>query len=262
MIGWSPLAMIAAGSRLTDVCVDLSPCRVERAGALIGARAHASQRAFFGHYMIVAALLLVAAALPAWAQETCSAAFAQWVKLSESHISKPTGTPSADQGSRGPCIAGEPQRQELLRALASVRDRCQASTATDAETEHVRMMIGINESFIGSVALCPSEASHKEVAKAEGPPATPRARPRQCLQVSRVATNRHAVINGRCNGTTVLAVIETQAPSGTISCKAYAVETRIAVQGKDPLTLNFECAVDQKKCTRERVAAMFPECDW
>jgi len=74
--------------------------------------------------------------------------------------------------------------------------------------------------------------------------------------------DRYAVINAQCSGTKVLAVIERQAPSGTISCKAYTVETRIAVQGKDPLTLNFECAVDQKKCTRDRVAAMFPECDW
>src|SRR5262249_10028627 len=183
VIGWSPLAMIAAGSRLTDVRVGLSPCRVERAGALIGARAQASQRAFFDHYMIVAALLLVAAALPAWAQETCSARCAQGVRLSESRIGRPGGDgggvdKSAD--TQGACIAGEPQRRELLRALASVRDRCQASTATDAESEHVRMMIGINEGFIGSVALCPSEASHKEAAKAEGAPATPRARPRQC----------------------------------------------------------------------------------
>src|SRR5262245_33500004 len=130
-------------------------------------------RAFCGLHVVVAALLTIVVGLPAWAQETCSAAFAQWVKLSESHIGKPGGADS-----QGTCIAGEPQRRELLRALASVRDRCQASTAADAETEHVRMMIGINESFIGSVALCSSEASHKEVAKAEGAPATPRVRPR------------------------------------------------------------------------------------
>src|SRR5262249_28943007 len=152
------------------------------------------------------------------------------------------------------CIAGEPQRRELLRALASVRDRCQASTATDPETENVRMMIGMNEGFIGSVALCPSAAPQKEVAKAETKveskaetkaeskaeraPATPPVRPRQCLHLTRVAADRHAVTNSRCSGTTVLAVIETQAPSGTISCKAYAVETSIAVRDKNPLTLN------------------------
>jgi len=136
------------------------------------------------------------------------------------------------------------------------------------------MMIGINEGFIGSVALCPSAAPQNEVAKAETKtetktetkaertPATPPVRPRQCLHLARVAADRHAVTNSRCSGTTVLAVIETQAPSGTISCKAYAVETSIAVRDKNPLTLNFECALDQKKCTRERVAAMFPECDW
>ena len=132
------------------------------------------------------------------------------------------------------------------------------------------MSIRVNEGFIGSVALCPSEAPPKEVAKAETKteskaertPATPQVRPRQCLHLARVAADRHAVTNSRCSGTTVLAVIETQAPSGTISCKAYTVETRIAVAGKDPLTLNFECALDQKKCTRARVAAMFPECDW
>jgi hypothetical protein len=236
---------------------------VERAEALIGAQAQARKRAFFGHLGIAAALLLVAAAQP-WAQETCSAAFAEWVKLSESRIGKPGGDRDVDKpaGAQGTCIASEPQRHELLRALASVRDRCQASTAADAGAEHVRMMIGINEGFIGSVALCPSEAPHKEVAKAEGAPATPQVHPRQCLHLARVAADRHAVTNSRCSGTTVLAVIETQTPSGTISCKAYTVETRIAVAGKDPLTLNFECALDQKKCTRARVAAMFPECDW
>src|SRR5262245_30551162 len=146
-------------------------------------------RAFCARHVVAAALLLVS--LPAWAQETCSAAFAQWVKLSESRIGRPGGDGGVDKPA-GPdtCIAGEPQRQELLRALASVRDRCQASTATDAETEHVRMMIGINEGFIGSVALCPNEAQHKEVAKAEGAPAMPQARPRQWLHLSRVGAER------------------------------------------------------------------------
>ena len=228
-----------------------------------GARAQGRVNALRGRHILAAALMLVAVCPAARAQETCSAAFTQWVKLSESHIGKPTGTPSADQGSRGPCIAGEPQRHELLRALASVRGRCEASTETAAEKEHVKMMIGINEGFIGSVALCPSEAPHKAVvAKAEVALAAPQPRPRACLHVARQAVDRYAVINTQCNGTTVLAVIETQAPSGTIACKAYTVETRIAVPGKDPLTLNFECALDQKKCTRARVAAMFPECDW
>jgi hypothetical protein len=275
--------MIAAGSRLTDVQVGPSPHRVQRAGALIGARPQARKRAFFGHHVIAAALLLVAATLPARAQDTCSAAFALWVKLSESRIRKPDGDQAVDKsaGPQGTCIAGEPQRQELLRALASVRDQCQASTA--AETEHVKMMIGINEGFIGSVALCPSEAPpkvvtkaerapaapqprpeapHKAVAKAEGAPTALQARPRACLRVARQAVDRYAVVNTQCSGTRVLAIIETQAPSGTIACKAYTVETSIAVLGKNPLTLNFECALDQKKCTRERVAAMFPECDW
>src|SRR5215831_11983122 len=188
----------------------MSPHCMQGAGAFIGARAQERMRTVCGLHVVVAALLLVVVALPVWAQETCSVAFAQWVKLSESHIEKPGGDRGVDKPAdpQGTCIAGEPQRRELLRALASVRDRCHAATATDAETEHVRMMIGINESFIGSVALCPSEASHKEAAKAEGSPATTHARPRQCLQLSRVAVNRHAVTNSRCSGTTVLAVIE------------------------------------------------------
>ena len=147
-------------------------------------------------------------------------------------------------------------RQELLRALANVRDRCQSSIGTDAETEHVRMMIGINEGFISSVALCPSEAPHKEVAKAEGAPAAPQAHPRQCLHLSRVAADRHALTNSRCSGTTVLAVIETQAPSGTISCKAYTVETRIAVPGKDPLA-HFHCLTIGNSIAREENRARY-----
>jgi hypothetical protein len=217
----------------------------------------------YGYLAVAAALWFVAVALPVWAQETCSAAFAQWVKLSESRIARHREGPGADK-TQATCIAGEPQRRELLRALVSVRDRCQASVATDGETEHVRMMIGINEGFIGTIALCPTEAPKREVAKAkaEGVPAASQAHSRQCLHLARVAVDRYALTNSRCSGTTVLAVIETQAPSGTIACKGYSVATSIAVPGKSPLTLNFECAIDQKKCTRERVAAMFPECDW
>jgi len=238
---------------------------VRGASALIwGARTQGRVNALRGRHILAAALMLFAVCPAAWAQETCSAAFAQWVKLSESHISKPTGTPSSDQsaGSQGPCISGESQRQELLRALANVRGRCQASAETDTETGHVKMMIGINEGFLSSIALCSSEAPPKVVTKAERVPTAPQPRPRACLHIARQAVDRYAVINAQCSGTTVLAVIETQAPSGTIACKAYAVETRIAVPGKNPLALNFECAVDQKTCTRERVAAMFPECDW
>src|SRR5262249_2588141 len=159
----------------------LSSHRGKRAGTLIGVQTQRRMRAFFDHHGIAAALLLVAIALPAWAQETCSGAFAQWVKVSESRIGKPGGERGVDKPAdpQGTWRAGEPQRRELLRALASVRDRCQASPATDAEAEHVRMMIGINEGFLGSIALCPSEAPHKEVIKAEGAPATPQVHPRQ-----------------------------------------------------------------------------------
>jgi hypothetical protein len=240
---------------------------VQGAGALIGARGQRGVNALRGQLIHAAALLLVAFCSPAWAQETCSAAFAQWVKLSESRIGK---------GSQGTCIPGEPQRQELLRALASVRGRCQTSTETDAEAEHVKMMIGVNEGFIGSVALCPSEAPRGEAAKSEkahSPPqprpresdkalSAPQPRPRECLQIARKAVDRYAVINAQCSGRRVLAVVETQAPSGAIACKAYTVESSITVSGRAPLTLNFECRLDQKKCTRERVAAMFPECEW
>ena len=214
-----------------------------------------------GRQVLAAALLLIAACPPVWAEEACSAAFAEWVKLSESRVITPGGGADKSAGQQGPCVKGEPQRQELLRALASVRNRCQSSTATDGETEHTRMIISVNEGFIASVALCPSEAPRGEMAKSERATAAPQPRARECLRVARHAVDRYAVTS-RCSGTRVLAVIETQAPSGTIACKAYTIETSITISGRNPLTLNFECQLDQKKCTKERVAAMFPECEW
>jgi hypothetical protein len=234
---------------------------VQGAAALIGARAQRRINALRGRHILGAVLLLLAGR-PAWAEEACSAAFAEWVKLSESRVITPGGGADKSAGQQGPCVKGEPQRQELLRALASVRSRCQSSTATDGETEHTRMLIGVNEGFIGSVALCPSEAPRREATKSEGAPPAPQPRPRECLRVARQAVDRYAVINAQCSGRMVLAVIETQAPSGTIACKAYTVGTSITISGRNPLTLNFECQLDQKKCTKERVAAMFPECEW
>src|SRR5262245_23882146 len=107
--GWSPPAMIAAGLRLTDVRAGLSPHRVQ------GARAQSMMRTFCGRH-VVAALLVVAVALPARAQETCSVAFTQWVKLSETRIGKRGGDQGVDRPGdpKVTCIAGEPQRQELL----------------------------------------------------------------------------------------------------------------------------------------------------
>jgi hypothetical protein len=220
--------------------------------------------------VIVAAILLTAPGGTAGASEECAAAFAQWVKLSEQRIRRPNGAAGAgtvpSAPAAGACIPGEAARRELLQGLARTRGICAASAATDHATQHTKVMIGINESFIAALAFCRSEAAAPAAKTPPKPAETVRRtpRPRACLEISRVAADRHVVANRRCRGTRVLGVIETRAASGVTACKAYTIEERatLSTPGEAPPTLNYECPLDTETCTRERIAAMFPECDW
>jgi hypothetical protein len=215
--------------------------------------------------IVAASIVLIVVGPSVRASDECSAAFAQWVKLSEVRIrnSGTTSGTSSGPDKRAPaaCIPSEQLRQELLQALKSTRDTCAGSVAGDQAAQHTRMMIDINESFIASVALCRTESQAgkpgREVAKRV-------ARPRQCLGISRLTSDHYVISNRRCNGTRVLAVIETQKTTGVTACKAYTISEKMTVPTAEklPPTLNYECALDQEECTKERVAVMFPECEW
>jgi hypothetical protein len=150
---------------------------------------------------------------------------------------------------------------DLLRALAGVRGKCEAVGPSDPTAPQTLTMIGINEGFIAAIALCRAEPQAKA---APEPARAPPARPRTCLEIARVAEDRFLLVNRRCSGSRVLAVVETRAASGATECKAHLIDERktLAARGKAPPQINYECPLGQGKCTQEHLAVMFPECDW
>jgi hypothetical protein len=103
------------------------------------------------------------------------------------------------------------------------------------------------------------------MASAPGPAPNP-----PCLEivaaqsVSPAQGGNFALVNRRCRGHTVLAVIETQAATGETVCTGHAVGQGLAVRAPlaTPPRINYECVSGQGPCTRERLGDMFPECDW
>jgi hypothetical protein len=83
-----------------------------------------------------------------------------------------------------------------------------------------------------------------------------------CLEVARAPNDTFALVNHRCRGYTVLAVIETQS-GGETACKGYAIAQSLAVRSPAaPPRVNYECILSQGPCNKDRLGDMFPECDW
>lgn len=207
---------------------------------------------------ILAVMVAMLCAPGARANDECSTAFATWVKLSESRIRKQLAEGGQPASARGACIPTEAARQDLLRGLADARVKCGAANPPDPTTLQTRTMIGINESFVAAIALCPANAQPTVA------PARPAARPRACLEVSRAAADRFLLVNRRCSGSRILAIIETRTASGETECKAHLIDEKktVAAPSKAPPHINYECPLGQGKCTKEHLAVMFPECDW
>jgi hypothetical protein len=238
----------------------------------------------------VAALGAVLAVAPlAWAQSDCQAAFERWAKLSSARVRL-----AAQNDGRGDCIPTEAARQELLAALARTKSLCAA-----ADQGATRTMLDINRTFISSLAVCRSDAADTppdwttkaapgpekpKVAApvpAPPPPAPPKPPPAPpkpvvvapppallptppCLEVSPRGEEQFALVNRRCSGHTVLAVIETRGAGGETVCKGYSINQSLAVRtsGKAPPRINHECVLSQGPCNKGRLEGMFPECDW
>jgi hypothetical protein len=217
---------------------------------------------------VVVALSLLAAVPRAEAADACATAFASWVKLSEARVRKQKGVDGTKAGQTqavsGACINGEAQRKELLRALAGVLAKCVGPAEPDPATHQLRELIGINQGFVAGLALCPPEARPEPAPEIPPAPAAPPAQARECLEIARVAPNRYVLANRGCSGTRVLAIVETRATSGETRCKAHTVDktATIAAPADTRPQLNYECALSEQRCTRQRLAAMFPECDW
>jgi hypothetical protein len=116
-----------------------------------------------------------------------------------------------------------------------------------------------------AVVAAPVPAAPAAVAPAPGAAPTP-----PCLEivaaqsVSPAQGGNFALVNRRCRGHTVLAVIETQAATGETVCVGHAIGQGLAVRAPlaTPPRINYECVSGQGPCTKERLGDMFPECDW
>lgn len=201
---------------------------------------------------------LVLAPTAAAADEACSDGFARWVKLSEARVRK---QPGAQPGSaQNACVAREEVRTELIRALNSVRRRCDASGTADESTAQTKQMLNINESFIVLLPLChPQDQPPPQQAQKHSIAAN-----RPCLQVTAAAEGTYSLTNSRCRGQTVLAVVERTLPSGKTECRGQTIEKQLQVEApvSAPPQLNYQCILNSSDCTQERLSALFPECDW
>src|SRR5262249_16304679 len=230
-----------------------------------------------------AAIVLVLALISvpwALAQSDCELGFATWAKFSKASL-----RPAPPSDDRGACLASETVRKELLAGLARARANCEASPSwLDQSPQRTKMMIDINETFIGSLAVCPNEqpessavdvkptapkppgptpvaakwatsvqTAPKPVAPpptastpvASIPPApTPPARkavvpPGGCLDPERPKPEHIALVNRRCSGETVLAVVERRDVDGKIACKAYSVAQSVTFNSDNRETVKL-----------------------
>jgi hypothetical protein len=232
----------------------------------------------------VATLVALFAISPlASAQSDCQAAFERWTKLSSARVVPQGGS------QRGACIPSEAVRQELLGALGRTRGLC-----ADSGHGATRTVLDINQTFIASLSVCHSGTTEDTAPTKEGPglekptvavplppppaPKPPPAAPKPvvvapppappptppCLEVAPAKEEQYALVNRRCRGHTVLAVIETRGAGGETVCKGYSISQSQAVRtaGTAPPRINHECVLSQGPCNRDRLESMFPECDW
>jgi hypothetical protein len=222
------------------------------------------------------------------AASECQTGFERWSKLSQARVRLQGRAPGGGQRpAQVACAPGEGVRQELLKALARVRARCN-ELASDPVSPATKTMIEINEGFIRSLPLCRTEeaapvAAPKAAATSPPPPsstppvaaaptpapgAPPEAEPegplRRCLHVTRISRERYALSNRWCGGNTVLAIVETRGASGEIECRAHAIGQRATVRSLNNAApqINHECLWSQGTCTKDNLDGMFPECDW
>jgi hypothetical protein len=246
--------------------------------------------------------LLLACAPQSWASAECQLAFDRWAKRSGELVRTVREGENLDADARGACVPTEAVRTHLLDGLARAHVLCAEASPSDQTAQQTRTMLGINQSFIASLGVCRSDSAEagagwvtkaapekpriaappppppkpepaappppppKPVAAAPVPaprPATPPPSP-PCLEVLRGQDDQFSLVNRRCPGHTVLAVVETRAAGGETVCRGYAISQILAVRAPKatPPRVNHECVLSQGPCNKDRLGTMFPECDW
>jgi len=217
--------------------------------------------------VVVASLFVSAFAPKAGAQSICTSSFERWVKLSATRVrtQEEGGAGGQHPGGGEACIMTEAARQELLTALRRVRTRCDEVSSPDQSDQTTLTMLTINEESVVSLPLCRTE----ETKARQSPPPPAPTKPahtvsRQCLEISSKTPQRYLLTNRRCAGATDLAVVEARGAACKVVCQAHAIIKSITVDtsANAPPQVNYQCILNQDRCTRDRLEKMFPECDW
>jgi hypothetical protein len=219
----------------------------------------------------VAALALLLAVAPhAWGASDCQLAFEKWATLSGAKLRIVPRVENNSTDGRGACVPSEAVRKELLDELTLTSAQC-AEPSSDQSLQQTRTLLNINQSFIASLAVCRdtrpdfgngwvtnSRATAAKPLTPNRPPTPP------CLEISPTKQEYYALINRRCHGHAVLAVIETGAAAGGITCKGYTISESLSVRTARnmPPRINHECILNEGPCNNDHLGSMFPECDW
>jgi hypothetical protein len=204
---------------------------------------------------------------------------------------------SHNSNGRGACFPTEAVRDELLDGLARTSKLCaEAPSASDQGVQQTKNLLKINQDFIAALVVCHSDAADLglgwttrsvpsvekpkvAVAPVPAPPkpaaaAPPPTPPKSiaaappptppCLEIAPAKDQHYALINRRCRGHTVLAVIETHGEAGETVCTGYSISQSLAIRvpGGTPPRVNHECVSAHASCNKARLGNMFPECDW
>jgi hypothetical protein len=70
------------------------------------------------------------------------------------------------------------------------------------------------------------------------------------------------LVNRRCRGSPVIAVIETPGTAGEKVCRGYQINYSLAVRVPVAPRVNYECVKGQGSCKKDSLKDLFPECDW
>lgn len=249
----------------------------------------------YRHTMAGLALLIMVA--PEASANDCQLALESWTRLSATRLRLVPQSEGRSAAAHGACVSTEAVRSELLEGLARARALC-AQVSGDQSMQQT--LVNINQTFITSLAVCQpagagadagwvtkSAPGREKPMIAAPPPPPPPAPPRPvvaapppapppkpaigtppptppCLEISGGKDDQYVLVNRRCRGHTVLAVIETPgAKGGETVCKGYTISQGLAVRSpRETPRVNYECLASQGSCNKDRLGGMFPECDW
>jgi hypothetical protein len=245
--------------------------------------------------------LVLVVAERSWAQGDCQAAFEKWALMSSAQVRRMQEggghgacipSESARRGllealgrARALCGDSSDVRLQPTRTLININHSfitslgvCRTESASADEGWSIKTAPSLETPPAKTAAPLPPPkpppatggprpsvippAPPKAVAVAP-PKETAAAAPKPpCLEVAAPQGDVYALVNRRCKGHAVLAVIETSAASGETACKGYEVGVGVNLRGAKAPRVNYECVASLAGCNKDRLIDMFPECDW